>query len=74
MPQLSFSSLSGVRDVTPTRRTDKRFTLGYAWTRPIGTKHTMRIGGDLRLDESDNQTDANARGTFVFTGLYSSGG
>lgn len=74
VPQLSFSSVSGVRDMTPTRRTDKRFTLGYGWTRPIGTKHTMRVGGDLRLDESASQTDANARGAFVFTGLYSSGG
>ena len=74
VPQLSFSSLSSVRDVTPTRRTDRRFTLGYGWTRPIGTKHTMRVGGDVRLDGADNQTDANARGAFVFTGLYSSGG
>ena len=74
VPQLSFSSLSGVRDLTPTRRTDQRVTLGYAWTRPVGTKHTMRVGGDFRLDRSDNQTDSNARGAFVFTGLYSSGG
>ena len=34
----------------------------------------MHIGGDVRFDESDNQTDTNARGAFVFTGLYSSGG
>jgi hypothetical protein len=74
VPQLSFSSLTGVRDMTPTRRTDQRLTLGYGWTRPIGTKHTMRVGGDYRLDYSDNQTDTNARGAFVFTGLYSSGG
>jgi hypothetical protein len=74
VPQLSFSSLSSVRDMTPTRRTDRRLTFGYGWTRPIGTKHTMRIGGDVRFDESANQTDANARGAFVFTGLYSSGG
>lgn len=74
VPQLSFSSLSSVRDNTPSRRTDQRVSLGYGWTRPVGTKHTMRVGGDFRLDESNNQTDANARGAFVFTGLYSSGG
>jgi hypothetical protein len=34
----------------------------------------MHIGGDFRFDQSDNQTDSNARGAFVFTGLYSSGG
>jgi hypothetical protein len=73
VPQLSFSTFTGVRDVTPTRRTDQRLTLGYGWTRPVGTKHTMRVGGDYRLDLSDNKTDTNARGAFVFTGLYSSG-
>ena len=43
-------------------------------TRPVDTKHTMHVGGDYRFDESDNETDTNARGAFVFTGLYSSGG
>lgn len=74
VPQLSFSTFSGVRDLTPTRRTDKRFSLAYALTKPVGTKHTMHAGGDVRLDQSDNQTDTNARGAFVFTGLYASGG
>jgi hypothetical protein len=74
VPQLSFSSFSSVRDVTPARRTDTRLSLAYGWTRPITTRHTLRFGGDVRLDHSDNQTDANARGAFVFTGLYSSGG
>ena len=74
VPQLSFSTFSGVRDITPVRRTDQRLTLSYGLTRPAGTKHTMHIGGDYRFDESDNQTDSNARGAFVFTGLYASGG
>jgi hypothetical protein len=73
VPQLSFSSLSSVRDLTPSRRTDRRLSLAYGWTRPF-TRHTLRLGGDFRLDESDNQTDTNARGAFVFTGLYASGG
>ena len=74
VPQLSFSSLSSVRDTTPSRRTDQRLSLAYGWTRPVTTKHTLRFGGDIRLDHSDSRTDANARGAFVFTGLYSSGG
>ena len=74
VPQLSFSSLTGLRDLTPTRRTDQRLTFSYGLTRPIGTKHTMRFGGDYRLDYSSNQTDTNARGAFVFTGLYTSAG
>ncbi|OFW23587.1 MAG: hypothetical protein A3G21_06575 [Acidobacteria bacterium RIFCSPLOWO2_12_FULL_66_21] len=73
VPQLSFSSLTSVRDMTPTRRTDTRVSLAYGWTRPF-TKHTLRLGGDVRLDESNNRTDSNARGAFVFTGLYASGG
>jgi trimeric autotransporter adhesin len=74
VPQLSFSSVSSVRDMTPSRRTDNRLALAYAWTRPITQRHTLRMGGDVRLDHSSSQTDANARGAFVFTGLYSSGG
>ncbi|MEO7275360.1 MAG: carboxypeptidase regulatory-like domain-containing protein, partial [Vicinamibacterales bacterium] len=73
VPQLSFSSLSSLRDVTPSRRTDSRLSFGYGWTRP-STKHTLRAGADVRLDHTSSQTDSNANGAFVFTGLYSSGG
>lgn len=73
VPTLSFSSLSSVNDLTPSRRTDRRLSLTYGWTRPIA-RHTLRFGGDWRNDTSSSQTDANARGSFVFTGLYSGGG
>ncbi len=74
VPQLSFSTFTGLRDVTPVRRTDERVTMSYGLTRPAGAKHTMHIGGDYRFDRSDNDTNNNARGAFVFTGLYASGG
>ena len=74
VPQLSFSSLSSVRDVTPSRRTDWRLSIGYGWTQPVATEHMLRFGGDFRFDESASETSANARGAFVFTGLYASGG
>jgi hypothetical protein len=73
VPQLSFSSLSSVRDLTPTRRVDTRLSVSYGWSRPFA-RHTLRLGGDVRHDLSNNQTDSNARGAFVFTGLYTSGG
>jgi trimeric autotransporter adhesin len=73
VPQLSFSGLTALRDLTPSKRTDQRLSFAYGWTRPF-TRHTLRLGGDFRMDRSDNQTDTNARGAFVFTGLYASGG
>lgn len=73
VPTLGFSSLTSVRDVAPSDRSDRRVTMGYTWMRPLKT-HTLRAGGDVRLDQSRNRTDANARGAFTFTGLYSSGG
>jgi outer membrane receptor protein involved in Fe transport len=36
-------------------------------------RHTLRLGGDYRWDTSNNRTDPNARGGFVFTGLYTGG-
>jgi trimeric autotransporter adhesin len=73
VPGLSFSSLSSVRDVAPSDREDTRLTLAYTWTRPVA-RHTLRIGGDVRWDSATSRTDPNANGTFVFTGLHTSGG
>lgn len=73
VPQLSFSTFTSVRDLAPSKRTDTRITLAYGWTRPM-TTHTLRLGGDVRFDRSDNRTDTNARGAFTFSGYYASGG
>ena len=73
VPQLSFSSITSLRDTTPSRRNDRRVSLAYTWTRP-STQHTFRAGADLRLDASNSHTDANPNGSFAFSGVYSSGG
>jgi len=73
VPSLSFSTFTGVRDMTPNERRDRRVQLGYTMTRPLA-RHALRFGGDARLDTSNGRTDADARGSFVFTGLYSAGG
>ena len=73
VPNLSFSGLTGVRGAGANTRTDNRLTAGYMWLRPIAT-HRLRFGGDYRLDNSTSESNANARGTFTFTGLYSTGG
>jgi trimeric autotransporter adhesin len=73
MPSLTFSTYSSARDVNPSVRQDARVTLGYSWTRPVGS-HSFKWGADSRTDRSSNVTDANARGTFVFTGQYVAAG
>jgi trimeric autotransporter adhesin len=73
VPNLSFSTFSGLRDLTPSQRSDRRVQLGYSMTRPFN-RHAFRVGGDVRFDASSGRTDADARGSFVFTGLYSAGG
>jgi hypothetical protein len=73
LPNLSFSSLTGVRDVAPSRRSDSRFQLSYSMTRPFD-RHSFRAGGDFRFDSSSGLTNNDARGTLMFTGLYSAGG
>lgn len=72
VPSLSFSTLSSVRDATPSTRRDTRWSLGYTVTKPFRV-HTVRVGGDYRQDLSKTQSDANAQGAYTFTGLYSSG-
>lgn len=72
VPSLSFSTFSGLRDINPSRRDDRRLDLGYAWTIPRG-RHSYRFGVDYHQDWTRSQTDSNPRGTFVFTGLYTGG-
>jgi trimeric autotransporter adhesin len=73
VPDLSFSTFSNVRDLAPSMRRDQRISTAYSWAHPF-QKHLLRLGGDYRWDSSDNRTDPNARGAYVFTGLYASGG
>ncbi|HWK10279.1 MAG TPA: carboxypeptidase regulatory-like domain-containing protein, partial [Vicinamibacterales bacterium] len=73
LPSLSFANFSNARDLTPSARTDRRLATAYTWTHPVST-HTLRAGGDVRFDRSASEVDANPRGAFVFTGLYTGGG
>ena len=68
-PSLSFSSFTGLRDLTPSARTDQTISFGESASRTRG-KHTIRLGGDYRGTHADSRSSANARGTFVFTGVY----
>jgi trimeric autotransporter adhesin len=73
VPSLSFAGLSNLRDLAPSERADTRLQADYTLTRPV-RQHTFRFGGGVRRDVSDGRTVSDARGAFVFTGLYTAGG
>jgi hypothetical protein len=73
VPTLTFTGFTGVRGAAASERRDTRLTTGYTLIRPAA-RHQLRMGGDFRLDSSSNQINSNARGTFTFTGAYTSGG
>ena len=69
-PNLSFSDLQPLRDVSASTRTDRTLSLGDTVTK-TRNRHTFRFGGDLRSIHADSLASPNARGTYVFTGVYS---
>ena len=73
VPNLTFSTFSDARSVASSARSDNRLTTSYAWGRGFG-RHQVRIGADYRLDSSTSQSNANARGSYTFTGLHTSPG
>jgi len=68
-PGVSISGFQSLRDVSPSMRTDQTLAIGDSIVKSHG-RHTIRFGGDYRDIRSDSRSDANARGSFVFTGLY----
>jgi hypothetical protein len=73
VPTLSFSSITGLRDLTPTDRSDRRFSIDYSWAHPL-RRHQLRLGGSFQADRTNSYTETNANGTFIFTGIYTSAG
>jgi trimeric autotransporter adhesin len=69
-PNLSFTTFAGLRDTNPSARTDQTMSFGDTVLKSKG-RHTIRFGGDYRDIRADSRTDANARGSFVFSGAYS---
>ena len=69
-PNLSFTRFQSLRDLTPSSITNRTISAGETITKIKG-RQTLRIGGDYRSIHADSRTDSNARGSYVFTGLYS---
>jgi len=73
VPNFSFTSFSGIRPASASQRIDSRITTSYTFSRTI-SKHQVHIGADLVDNNSQTQTNANARGSYTFSGLYTTGG
>ena len=72
VPNLTFSNFN-VRLPAATLRDERRITTSYSLTHPFG-KHQLRVGADFHHDRSLAESNGNARGSFTFTGLYTSNG
>src|SRR4029077_4854935 len=68
---LSFTDFASLQDVTPQllRNQTLSFADNVIWNRG---KHTWRWGGDFRRIQINPETDSNARGSFIFSGLNTS--
>jgi trimeric autotransporter adhesin len=73
LPNLSFSNFASVQDINPLLLRNQTLTLteNLIWNHG---KHTWRWGGDFRRIQLNTETDSNARGSFIFTGVNTSGG
>ena len=71
IPSLSFTTVADLRDRTPSRRVDQRIQISNSTMRTLG-QHALRFGGEFRYLRLDSLSNSNPRGSFVFTGLYTS--
>ena len=71
IPSLSFTTVADLRDRTPSRRVDQRIQISNSTMRTWG-RHAVRLGGEFRYMRLDSLSNSNPRGSFVFTGLYTS--
>jgi hypothetical protein len=73
VPAVSFSTFSGLRDISPSLRRTQTLTAGDSMMK-MYKRHNFRWGVDYRNEHLDSRANSNARGAFVFTGLYTGGG
>jgi len=71
LPNLSFTHYGGISDINPVNDRNQTWTFSDNMIWSHG-KHTVRWGGDFRRIQLNTQTDSNPRGSFVFTGAYTS--
>jgi len=71
LPNLFFTDFGSLQDTNPQllRNQTLTFSDNLIWNHG---KHTWRWGGDFRRIQLNTETDSNARGSFIFTGLNTS--
>jgi carboxypeptidase family protein/TonB-dependent receptor-like protein len=71
LPSLSLTNFGGLQDTNPQLLRNQTFTYSDNMIWNHG-KHSWRWGGDFRRIQLNTETDSNARGSFIFTGLNTS--
>jgi hypothetical protein len=71
-PNLSFTNFGGLSDASAALRRDQTVTLHEGMTLMKG-RHNVSFGGEFRRTQLNSRTDQNARGSFSFSGLATSG-
>jgi len=59
--------------VNPSSSVGDRIGTNVTWRRPFG-KHQIQAGGTFNHDKTTTDTETNANGAFVFTGIYTANG
>jgi hypothetical protein len=72
LPRLSFTSITGLSDVSPSSSIGDRVGTNVNWSRPFG-RHQIQAGGTFNYDRTTTNNENNANGAFVFTGIYTAG-
>jgi len=74
VPTLSFATFSGLHNINQAESLSRNISFSGSQQKMKG-RHTMRWGGDFRSLLQDTHTsNANARGSFIFTGYYTADG
>ena len=59
LPRLSFSSITGLSDVNPSRSVGDRVGTNVTWSRPFG-RHQIQSGGTFNYDKTTTNNESNA--------------
>jgi len=71
-PNLNFTNFTGLSDGNASLQRNQTLNLGYS-INLIRAKHQWTIGGDFRRQQINPLSNPSGRGSFVFTGLATSG-